>query len=55
MRLQGVQVRVQASLGFVLPAPGMNAEEVLATADRAMYEAKHAGKHTFVIRDCRRA
>ncbi|UQN09287.1 GGDEF domain-containing protein [Deinococcus sp. QL22] len=53
VQLQGVQVRVQASLGFVLPSVGMGAEEVLAAADRAMYDAKHAGKHTFVIRDCR--
>lgn len=53
VRLQGVQVQVQASLGFVLPAAGMQGEEVLAAADRAMYDAKRAGKHTFVVRDCR--
>ncbi|UQN07998.1 GGDEF domain-containing protein [Deinococcus sp. QL22] len=53
VQLQGVPVRVQVSLGFVLPSAGMDAKEVLAAADRAMYDAKHAGKHTFIIRDCR--
>ncbi|UBV44708.1 diguanylate cyclase (plasmid) [Deinococcus taeanensis] len=53
VHIQNVQVRVQASLGFILPAPGLSADEVLAAADQAMYDAKRAGKHTFVIRDAR--
>ena len=53
--LKGLYVRVSASLGFVLPTPGMSAEETLAAADRAMYEAKHQGKQTAVIRDYRDA
>ncbi|AFZ69583.1 GGDEF domain-containing protein [Deinococcus peraridilitoris] len=51
--LKGLQVRVGASLGFVVPSKGVSAVEVLSSADRAMYDAKHQGKNRFVIQDCR--
>ncbi|WP_245557661.1 GGDEF domain-containing protein [Deinococcus peraridilitoris] len=51
--LKGLQVRVGASLGGVLSGRDMSAQEVIATADRAMYQAKRQGKNHFFIHDCR--
>jgi diguanylate cyclase (GGDEF)-like protein len=38
-------VRVAASIGVALTAPGLTAADVVRCADIAMYAAKHAGKH----------
>ena len=48
--LDGREVRVSGSIGVALaPAHGTDPAALLAAADAAMYEAKRAGKHRWVI------
>ena len=42
--VEGRRVRIGASIGIALPAPGDDADEMLRHADRALYAAKGAGK-----------
>jgi diguanylate cyclase (GGDEF)-like protein/PAS domain S-box-containing protein len=43
-----VEVRVSASIGISLyPENGVTAEELIRSADKAMYRIKHAGKNNF--------
>ncbi len=43
--LKGHQLHCTASIGVVLAAPGETADELLRTADHAMYRAKQLGKN----------
>jgi diguanylate cyclase (GGDEF)-like protein/PAS domain S-box-containing protein len=44
----GAQATISASIGIALfPAHGENPQTLLEHADRAMYQAKHAGKNSF--------
>ena len=48
--LDGQEVRVSGSIGVALsPAHDTEPSALLAAADGAMYEAKRAGKHRFVL------
>jgi diguanylate cyclase (GGDEF)-like protein/PAS domain S-box-containing protein len=52
--IEGTLVSVSASLGVALyPGCGTTAEELLVAADRAMYEAKCAGKDTYRLAETR--
>ncbi|MCP4979892.1 MAG: diguanylate cyclase, partial [Gammaproteobacteria bacterium] len=43
-----VQVSVSASIGISLyPENGATAEELIRSADKAMYQIKHQGKNNF--------
>ena len=46
--LEGVEVRVTASIGVAFPTPDADAEALLSNADIAMYHAKAAGKNRHV-------
>jgi diguanylate cyclase (GGDEF)-like protein/PAS domain S-box-containing protein len=46
--LEGVEVRVTASIGVAFPTPDADAETLLSNADIAMYHAKAAGKNRHV-------
>ncbi|HYP67890.1 MAG TPA: EAL domain-containing protein [Thiobacillaceae bacterium] len=49
-RFEGHNLRLTASLGIaVYPDQAADAEEVVARADIAMYQAKHAGKNTWRV------
>jgi two-component system chemotaxis family response regulator WspR len=41
----GSLVTVSLGVASVVPRPGMSAEEFVARADRAMYQAKEAGRN----------
>jgi diguanylate cyclase (GGDEF)-like protein len=47
--VEGVTAPVSGSVGAVLVTPGLDGAELLRRADRAMYQAKAAGKATFVV------
>jgi len=47
--LDAAVVEVGASVGVALTRPGDEVDEVMARADRAMYEAKRAGGGTVVV------
>ena len=47
--LHGKIIHLSASIGIsVYPQSGMNAEEIIRTADVALYQAKDAGKNRSV-------
>jgi diguanylate cyclase (GGDEF)-like protein/PAS domain S-box-containing protein len=49
-RFEGQNIRLTTSLGIALyPAQGTNAEELIAHADAAMYQAKEAGKNAWRV------
>ena len=48
LTLDGHELRVGASIGIALCAPGLSAAEVITRADRAMYEAKRSGGRRFL-------
>lgn len=45
----GANIRVTASIGVYLAGPDMSFEELLRSADRAMYEAKALGRDRYVL------
>lgn len=46
--IDDIDVRVSASIGIALyPQDGVTAEELIRSADKAMYRIKHAGKNSF--------
>jgi diguanylate cyclase (GGDEF)-like protein/PAS domain S-box-containing protein len=48
LRIDDIDVRVSASIGIALyPQDGVTAEELIRSADKAMYRIKHAGKNSF--------
>jgi len=49
--VDNIPVSLACSIGAVLPDPdiSLDADYWLIKADEAMYEAKHAGKGTYVI------
>ena len=47
--LNGKPVAVSASIGIAWPGTGDSVDSILGAADRAMYQAKHAGKNRFQI------
>lgn len=54
-RFRGSNLRLTASIGIALfPDHGDNAEDLVAHADTAMYQAKDSGKNTWAIYDARR-
>ncbi len=54
-RFRGSNLRLTASIGIALfPEHGDNAEDLVAHADTAMYQAKGAGKNTWAVYDARR-
>lgn len=54
-RFRGSNLRLTASVGIALfPEHGDNAEDLVAHADTAMYQAKDAGKNTWAIYDASR-
>ena len=48
--VQGLELRLTASIGVALSAPGTTAAELLHAADSAMYRAKDAGRARIVVR-----
>lgn len=56
LRFRGSNLRLTASLGIaIFPTHGTDAEELVAHADMAMYQAKDQGKNTWAIYDHNRA
>jgi diguanylate cyclase (GGDEF)-like protein/PAS domain S-box-containing protein len=54
-RFRGSNLRLTSSIGIALfPEHGDNAEDLVAHADTAMYQAKDAGKNTWAIYDASR-
>ncbi|MEW6120609.1 MAG: EAL domain-containing protein [Pseudomonadota bacterium] len=54
-RFRGSNLRLTASIGIALfPEHGDNAEDLVAHADTAMYQAKDSGKNTWAVYDARR-
>lgn len=54
-RFRGSNLRLTASIGIALfPEHGDNAEDLVAHADTAMYQAKDSGKNTWAIYDASR-
>ena len=54
-RFRGSNLRLTTSIGIALfPGHGDNAEDLVAHADTAMYQAKDAGKNTWAIYDASR-
>ncbi|MDP9164605.1 MAG: EAL domain-containing protein [Actinomycetota bacterium] len=49
LRLQTSEIFVSVSIGTARAEPGASAEDVLAAANVAMHEAKHAGKGRYVV------
>jgi diguanylate cyclase (GGDEF)-like protein len=48
--VNGLPLRVSASIGIAFyPCDGVNAEELLRSADAAMYDAKQSGRNTFRV------
>jgi diguanylate cyclase (GGDEF)-like protein len=45
----GREISVHASIGIAHAEPGSTADELLRSADVAMYSAKHSGKRRFVV------
>lgn len=52
-QLQGHNLQCTASIGIVLAAPGETADDLLRTADHAMYRAKQLGKNCVQFFDTR--
>ena len=52
-QLQGHNLQCTASIGVVLAAPGETADDLLRTADHAMYRAKQLGKNCVQFFDAR--
>ena len=48
-RVRGSEARVGASIGIALGRDAAEADDLLRSADLAMYSAKHAGKHRYVV------
>lgn len=56
LRFRGSNLRLTASLGIaVFPAHGMEADDLVAHADAAMYQAKNQGKNTWAVYDPQRS
>lgn len=56
LRFRGSNLRLTASLGIaVFPAHGTEAEDLVAHADAAMYQAKNQGKNTWAVYDPQRS
>ncbi|MEW6416124.1 MAG: EAL domain-containing protein [Pseudomonadota bacterium] len=54
-RFRGSNIRLTASVGIALfPEHGDNAEDLVAHADTAMYQAKDSGKNTWAVYDASR-
>lgn len=54
-RFRGSNIRLTASIGIALfPEHGENAEDLVAHADTAMYQAKDSGKNTWAVYDASR-
>lgn len=51
--VDGHAARVSVSVGIAFSDAGVDAEELLARADRALYQAKHAGGNGFCLDDNR--
>jgi diguanylate cyclase (GGDEF)-like protein len=50
VRVKRRELEVTASIGIsVFPAGGADVDELLRTADQAMYAAKHAGRYTYSL------
>jgi diguanylate cyclase (GGDEF)-like protein len=48
-RVRGSEARVGASIGIALGRDAAEADDLLRSADLALYAAKHAGKHRYVV------
>ncbi|WP_290636864.1 EAL domain-containing protein [Aquisalimonas sp.] len=56
LRFRGSNLRLTASLGIALfPAHGTEADDLVAHADAAMYQAKNQGKNTWAVYDPERS
>lgn len=51
INLQGLEIQTSISLGVAAARPGELADELLARADRALYQAKATGRNCVIIAD----